>query len=88
VLAAHQRTRESLDPERLQRRLGEHGVDIGVHRIKRLREKLGLRCRQARKFKATTHSRHDLLMAPNLFNQNFTASAPNQVWCRGIIYRC
>jgi len=52
VLAAHRRTRESFGPERLQKHLDEHGVRLGVHRIKRLRKKLGLRCRQKRKFKA------------------------------------
>jgi putative transposase len=71
VLAAHQPTRESFDPERLQRHLDGHGVRVGVDRIKRLREKLGLRCRQKRKFKATTNSKHDLPVAPNLLNQNF-----------------
>lgn len=35
VLAAHQRTRESFGPERLQRQLGEQGAHIGVRRIKK-----------------------------------------------------
>ncbi len=78
VLAAHQRTRESFGSERSQKHLGEHGMQLGVHRIKRLRQKLGLRCRQKRKFKATTNSKHDLPVAPNLMNQDFSATAPNQ----------
>jgi len=86
VLAAHQRTRESFGPERLQKHLDEHGVRLGVHRIKRLRKKLGLRCRQKRKFKATTNSKHDLPVAPNLLNQDFTATSPNQAWCGDITY--
>jgi putative transposase len=86
VLAAHQRTRESFGPERLQRDLERHGVCVGVHRIKRLRKKLGLRCRQKRKFKATTNSNHDLPVPPNLLNQEFSASAPDQAWCGGITY--
>jgi transposase-like protein len=40
--------------ERLQKDLADYGVAVGVHRIKRLRSKLGLRCKQKRKFKATT----------------------------------
>jgi putative transposase len=86
VLAAHQRTRESFGPERLQKHLDEHGVRLGVRRIKRLRKKLGLRCRQKRKFKATTNSKHDLPVAPNLLNQDFTATSPNQAWCGDITY--
>lgn len=81
VLAAHQLTRESFGPERLQKHLDGHGVQVGAHRIKRLRRKLGLLCRQKRKFKATTNSKHDLPVEPNLLNRNFTVSAPNQAWC-------
>ncbi len=58
VRAAHERTRETFGPERLQKELADRGVQIGVHRIKRLRTKLGLRCKQKRKFKATTNSTH------------------------------
>jgi len=57
IRAAHQRTRGTYGPERLQRDLAAHGVCIGVHRIKRIRRKLGLRCKQKRKFKVTTDSR-------------------------------
>jgi putative transposase len=41
-------------------------VEVGLHRIRRLRKKLGLRCKQKRKFKATTDSKHNLPIAPNL----------------------
>lgn len=86
VLAAHRRTRESFGPERLQQHLEERGVRIGVHRIRRLRRKLGLRCKQKRRFKATTNSKHDLPVAPNLLNQDFSVTAPNQAWCGDITY--
>ena len=52
----------------------------GVHRVKHIRRKLGLRCLQKRKFKATTNSRHSLPVAENLPDQRFETSAPNQVW--------
>lgn len=78
VRAAHERTRETFGPKRLQKDLANHGVQIGVHRIKRLRAKLGLHCKQKRKFKATTNSMQDLLVAPNILDQDFSASAPNQ----------
>ena len=51
IRAAHKRTRQTYGPERLQRDLADNGVVVGVHRIKRIRRKLGLRCRQKRKFK-------------------------------------
>jgi putative transposase len=39
-----------------------------------------------RKFKATTNSRHDYPVAPNLLNQNFHVEEPNKVWVTDISY--
>jgi len=86
IKAAHQRTRETFGPERLQRDLAEHGVKAGVCRIRRIRKKLGLRCKQKKKFKATTDSKHTLPVAENLLNQQFKAAAPNQIWLTDITY--
>jgi transposase InsO family protein len=86
IKAAHRRTRESYSAERLQGDLADHGVRVGVCRIKRLRRELGIRCRQKRKFKATTNSSHSLPVAKNLLSQNFTANAPNRVWLTDITY--
>ena len=86
IKAAHKRTRETCGPERLQRDLAEHGVKAGVCRIRRIRKKLGLRCKQKKKFKATTDSKHTLPVAENLLNQQFEATAPNQIWLTDITY--
>jgi putative transposase len=86
IKAAHNRNRETYGPERLQTDLAEHGVQVGVHRIKRIRKKHGIRCKQVKKFKATTNSNHSLPVAENLLDQNFAAQAPNQVWVTDITY--
>jgi len=86
IRAAHTRTRQTYGPVRLQRDLADNGVVVGVHRIKRIRKKLGIRCRQKRKFKATTDSRHSLPVVDNLLHQRFEASAPNQIWLSDITY--
>lgn len=39
-----------------------------------------LRAKAAKKFKATTNSDHSLPVAPNLLNQDFTATAPCRKW--------
>jgi putative transposase len=59
---------------------------VGVHRIKRVRRKLGLRCIQKRRFKVTTDSRHSLPVAGNLLARRFEASAPGQAWVTDITY--
>ena len=86
IKAAHRRTRQVYGAEKLQYDLAEHGIKVGVGRIKRIRQKLGIRCKQKRKFKATTDSRHKLPVADNILRQQFTVTAPNKVWTSDITY--
>ena len=86
IKAAHRRTRETYGPERLQADLADHGIRIGVHRIKRIRTKLGLRCKQQRKFKVTTDSKHALPIAPNVLARQFAVAAPSRAWVTDITY--
>jgi len=46
----------------------------------------GLRAKGARKFKATTDSRHARPVAQNVLDRDFTATAPNQKWVGDITY--
>lgn len=86
IKAAHQHTRETYGAERLKEDMADNGVFATVHRIKRLRRKLDIRCKQKRQFKVTTDSNHSMQIAPNLLEQNFTATAPNQIWVSDITY--
>jgi putative transposase len=86
IKAAHIRTRQTYGAERLQHELASHGVIVGVCRIKRIRRKLGLRCRQKRKFRATTDSNHSLPVAGNILKQQFKVYKPNAVWVSDITY--
>ena len=86
IRAAHKRTRQTYGPERLARDLAEHGIRVGICRIKRIRKRLGLRCKQKRKFKVTTDSRHTLPIAENLLGQQFKVCAPNAVWVSDLTY--
>ena len=86
IKAAHKRTRQTYGPERLQYDLAEHGVRVGICRIKRIRRKLGICCKQKRRFKATTDSKHTFPVAANLLGQQFEVSEPNKVWISDITY--
>jgi putative transposase len=86
ISAAHQRTRETCGPEHLQADLSDNGVQVGIHRIRRIRKKLGLRCKQKRNFKVTTDSKHNLPVAPNLLDRQFAVAAPNKAWVTDITY--
>ena len=52
----------------------------------RLLHELGLRCKQKRKFKVTTDSKHKLPVTENLLAQRFQAAEPNQVRVSDITY--
>jgi putative transposase len=71
---------------RIARRLKEEGVPAGRHRIARIMRGNGLRAKAARKYKATTNSKHSLPVAPNLLEQNFMADKPDQKWVSDITY--
>jgi transposase InsO family protein len=86
IKAAHRRTREVYGAEKLQHELAGHGIMVGICRIKRIKRKLDLVCRQKRKFKATTNSNHRLPVAGNILGQQFKVEAPNKVWVSDITY--
>lgn len=46
----------------------------------------GLRAKARRKFQATTNSNHNLPVAPNLLNQDFSAKRPDRKWVGDITY--
>jgi len=69
---------------RIAKQLRAEGQRVGKHRVARVMQIEGLRAKAARKYKATTNSNHKLPVAPNLLEQDFTASAPNQKWVSDI----
>jgi putative transposase len=87
IKAAHERGRGTYGPEKLQEELAEvEKMEVGLNRIKRLRRELKIRCKQVKKYKATTDSNHNLPVVPNLLDQNFAVSGPNQAWVADITY--
>lgn len=71
---------------KIHRDLVEDGVPCGKNRVARIMRKANIRSRTKKKFKATTNSRHNLPVAANLLNQNFTAKAPDNIWVGDITY--
>jgi len=71
---------------RLTLELREEGWTVSRKRVAKRMRARGLRARAARKYKATTQSKHGLPVAPNLLGQDFTAHAPNRSWTSDITY--
>ena len=81
IRAAHERGRGTYGPEKIQDELADvEKIEVGINRIKRLRRQMNIRCKQVKKYKATTDSNHTLPVAPNLLDQEFAMSGPNQAW--------
>jgi putative transposase len=66
--------------------LQEQGHNYDRKTVASSMKRQNLRAKAARKFKATTNSKHNLPVAPNLLQQDFSASAPNQKWVGDITY--
>ena len=66
--------------------LADSGLPFNRKTIAKSLQRQGLRAKAARKFKATTNSKHSLPVAPNRLNQDFNASAPNTKWVGDITY--
>lgn len=84
IRAAHTPSRETYGVRRLQPELASEGFVAGRDRIARLHRELGLRYRQKRKFQATTNANHSLPVAENRLDQQFSPTAPHQVWVTDI----
>lgn len=86
IQAIHAETRGSYGWPRIWRTLRSRGLRVGNQRVQTLMRQEGIRARGKRRFKATTDSRHDLPIAPNLLDRQFDVDAPDQVWAGDITY--
>lgn len=71
---------------RITKVLNRTGIEINRKTVAESMKRQGLRAKAARKFKATTNSKHNLPVYDNLLNQDFTATAPNQKYVQDITY--
>jgi putative transposase len=77
---------ETYGSPRMYAELKAEGLGVGRHRIARLMRQNGLKALQKRRYKKTTDSQHGGPVAPNLLDQDFTATGPNQKWGTDISY--
>lgn len=71
---------------RITKRLKSEGECVGKKRVANIMKANGWRAKAAKRHKATTNSNHKLPVAPNLLQQNFSASRPNEKWVSDITY--
>ena len=83
VLLAHLRDQHRLSlgsygRPRMTEELNELGIRVGQRRVGRLMRQNGVQVIRSKMFKRTTDSDHAFNIAPNLLQQDFAASGPNQ----------
>jgi len=78
--------KEDYGSPRIYKALREKNVACSENRIARLMRLNGIVAVQRRKFKATTDSKHNWPVAPNILERNFTVHEPNKIWVTDITY--
>ncbi len=86
IQAIHAEFKGSYGSPRMVKELRNRGFSASKPRVERLMNENGIRARHKRRYKATTDSKHNLPVAPNLLDRDFTPEAPNQVWTSDITY--
>lgn len=86
IKAIFTRFKERYGSPRVLKELRKREIFCDIKRVARLMAQNDLRARQRRKYKATTDSKHDFPVAPNLLDRQFDATAPDQIWLADITY--
>jgi transposase InsO family protein len=86
IKAIHAQSKGSYGWPRVHKELLARGIRVGKERVRKLMQQHGIQARGKRRFKATTDSRHQLPVAPNLLQQRFDVANPDQVWAGDITY--
>jgi len=66
--------------------LNNSGISVSRGMVSRLMRQNGIKSRVKRKYKATTDSNHNLPVAENILNREFTAASRDQKWLSDITY--
>ncbi len=86
IRQAYLKSRRNYGSPRVTDELHDQGHVCNEKRVARLMRLHGIWPKTVKKFKATTDSKHNLPVAPNLLGRNFTAAGPNRVWLADITY--
>jgi putative transposase len=86
IRACYAQSRATYGSPRVHRDLVALSHRVSRKRVARLMRKEGLSARPARRWRATTDSRHSLTVAPNVVARKFNAEGPNKVWVTDMTY--
>ncbi|NOY87313.1 MAG: hypothetical protein GXP52_08445 [Deltaproteobacteria bacterium] len=86
VREAHRLSKGTYGACRIAKELEARGEPCGRTKAGTLMDLANVSVRRGMKFKATTDSKHDLPVAPNLLERRFDVGEPDRVWVSDITY--
>ncbi len=86
IRAIHAEVKGEYGWPRVWKELLTRGIRVGKDRVRKLMKLHGIKARTKRKFKAKTDSNHNLPVAENLLQRDFSPAQPDQVWSTDITY--
>lgn len=81
-----EQTRYSYGSRRVAKYLQKQGYAIGRTAARTLMRKANIECKQRRRYRVTTQSKHRLPIAENILNRAFSVNLPNRVWVADMTY--
>ena len=82
----HNKKRRTCGALKMTAEIRRSGKLVNHKRIERLMNQEGIRSKMANKYKLTTNSKHNLPVAENILNREFTVAKPNQKMVSDITY--
>lgn len=86
IRIVHDRSRKTYGSPRVTVELCAQGILCSENRVARLMSVNGIRAKSKRKYRATTNSKHNYRVAPNILNREFNVTRSNTVWVSDITY--
>jgi transposase InsO family protein len=86
VRAIHKANDEAYGSRRMSQALRIDGDDVGRYQAGTLMKKANVEVKQKKRFRATTDSKHNYPVAPNLLDRQFDIETPNTAWGGDITY--
>ena len=86
IEVVHAEHQQRCGSPRIYRELVAMGIPCSENFVARLMRLAGIQAKTKRRFRCTTDSRHNLPVAPNLLNRDFSILRVNRIWLTDITY--
>lgn len=86
VKRVHEESNQIYGSPKIQKQLKNEGINTSERTVQRIMANESIRSKTIKKYKATTNSDHNNPLYPNIINQDFTTTAPGEVWVADITY--